>query len=134
MKVDRFMWRPEDVEDGNTEEEDREAKSLIDADPILRAEMWSVKLITPGGRVGSGASLNRSRRRNWVESSPMGRLPKYIRIVANALKGTHGTSRAIALAVAAVKRWARGGDNVRPQVQAAAAKAVAEWEALKASS
>lgn len=125
------MWQPEDLTE---DEEEQEAKQLIQEDPILRAACLSVKLITPGGRVGSGASLNRSRRRNWVENSGMGRLPKYIRIVANGLKKSgHSTSRAIALAVAAVKRWARGGDNVRPQVQAAAAKAVAEWEALKAS-
>src|SRR5207244_3509926 len=29
--------------------------------------------------------------------------------------------------------WAAGADHVRPQVQAAAAKAVAQWEAMKAS-
>lgn len=108
--------------------------SLCVMDPWLRASALEVKLITPGGRVGTDATLNRSRRRNWVENSPMKRLPKYIRIVANGLlKNGHSVSRAIALAVAAVKRWARGGDNVRPKVQAAAAAAVAQWEALKAS-
>jgi hypothetical protein len=106
--------------------------SLVDMDPWLRAITLEVKLITPGGRVGSDASLAGSPKRNWVERTPMGRLPKYIRIVANGIKG-HSKSRRIALAVAAMKRWARGGDNVRPQVQAAAAKALAEWEALKAS-
>jgi 2'-5' RNA ligase len=108
--------------------------ALCEMDPWLRATALEVKLITPGGRVGTDATLNRSRRRNWVENSPMKRLPKYIRIVANGLlKNGHSASKAIALAVAAVKRWARGGDNVRPKVQAAAVAAVAQWEALKAS-
>lgn len=108
--------------------------SLVEMDPMLRALVLEVKLITPGGRVGSGASLQRSPKKNWIERTKFGRLPKYIRIVANGLKKNgHDTSRAIALAVAAMKRWARGGDHVRPQVQAAAAKALAEWEALKAA-
>lgn len=108
---------------------------LTKMDPWLHALTLETKLITPGGRVGSGASLSRSPKRNWIERTPVGRLPKYIRIVANGLKKNgHSTSRAIALAVAAMKRWARGGDRVRPQVQAAAAKALAEWEALKAAS
>src|SRR6185369_14955742 len=41
--------------------------------------------------------------------------------------------RAISLAVAAVKRWASGRGNVSPKVRAAAAAAVAQWEAMKAS-
>jgi 2'-5' RNA ligase len=115
-------------------EEEKVFADLVKMDYKLRVHCMEYKLITPGGRVGSGASLSRSSRDNWVERTPMGRLPKYIRIVANGLKKAgHGTSRAIALAVAAMKRWARGGDNVRPQVQAAAAKALAQWEALKAS-
>jgi hypothetical protein len=40
---------------------------------------------------------------------------------------------AIASAIAVVKRWAAGGGKVSPEVKAAAAKAVAEWEKLKAS-
>jgi hypothetical protein len=90
-------------------------------------------VITPGGRVGDNARLNLSPKKNWVENSKPGALPEYIRIIRNGLmKDGHDEGRATALAVAAVKRWARGGDNVRPQVRAAAAKAVAEWEAMKA--
>jgi phage head maturation protease len=39
--------------------------------------------------------------------------------------------RATALAIGAIKRWALGGDGVSPKVQAAAKKALAEWEAMK---
>lgn len=61
-------------------------------------------------------------------------LPAYIQHIANDLREKRGmtTSRAIATAVAAVKRWAAGGGKVDPETRAAAAKAVAEWEALKA--
>ena len=100
---------------------------------------WAVrlsrKLITPGGRVGSDRRLgSRANRENWVERSRAGggSLPKYIRIVRNGLmKAGMSESRATAMAVAAIKRWARGGDNVRPAVQAAAAAALAQWEAMK---
>lgn len=109
--------------------------SLVEMDPFLRAQVIQYKLVTPGGRIGTDRTLgSRSNGQNWIERTAMGRLPKYIRIVANGLlKAGHSKSRAIAMAVAAMKRWARGGDNVRPQVQAAAVKALAEWEALVAA-
>jgi hypothetical protein len=60
-------------------------------------------------------------------------LPAYIQHIANELKKKGMTeSRAIATAINTVKRWARGGGNVKPETRAAALKAVAEWEALKA--
>jgi hypothetical protein len=42
-------------------------------------------------------------------------------------------STATAMAVGAVKRWAAGGGGVSDEVKAAAAKAVAQWEATKAA-
>ena len=48
------------------------------------------------------------------------------------IRSGHDESSAIALAVGSVKRWARGGGKVSPEVRAAAGKAVAEWEKLKA--
>lgn len=90
-------------------------------------------VVTPGGRIGDNSSLGRSPKVSWVEKR--GGLPDYVRIVANALvRSGHDRSRAIAMAIAAMKRWARGGGNVSPKVQAAAAKAVAQWEAMKGSS
>lgn len=61
-------------------------------------------------------------------------LPYYVQHIANDLREKRGMdeSRAIAVALGAVKRWARGGGKVDPTTRAAAAKAVAEWEATKA--
>lgn len=60
-------------------------------------------------------------------------LPAYIQNIAKAMiRSGHDESSAISLAVGAVKRWARGGGKVSPEVRAAAAKAVGEWEALRA--
>lgn len=65
-------------------------------------------------------------------------LPAYIQNVAHAFrrKGL-GESESIERAVGVVRDWASGrapnGGKVHPDVQAAAAKAIAEWEALKAS-
>ncbi len=87
--------------------------------------------ISPGGRPADDSPVGTpGGRQNWVDKA--GGLPKYVRMVAHALmrKGTP-ESRAIATAVNRIKRWAAGLDNVRPQVQAAAASALAEWEAKK---
>lgn len=60
-------------------------------------------------------------------------LPAYIQNVAKALERSgKPESQAIQIAIGTVKRWAAGGGSVSPEVRAAAAKAVAEWEALKA--
>jgi len=89
-------------------------------------------VITPGGRVGDDSSHNFSPRQNWVDK--VGGLPKYIREIRNALvRSGHSESEATSLAIGAVKRWARGGGNVSAKVRAAAAAAVAEWGAKRAS-
>jgi hypothetical protein len=66
-------------------------------------------------------------------------LPAYIQNVAHALirsGSAAGESDAIHKAVGIVEGWARGhaagGRKVSPTVQAAAARAVAEWEAIRA--
>lgn len=70
---------------------------------------------------------------NGVIVHNSGGLPRYIREVAHALiRRGMSKDRAIATAVATMKRWAAGAGNVSAKVQAAAAKAVAEWEAMKA--
>jgi hypothetical protein len=67
------------------------------------------------------------------------KLPNYIEHIADALmRAGHGEQEAIAFAVNAVKRWARGElgwgkKKVTPQVQAAAQKTLDEWNRLKAS-
>ena len=67
-------------------------------------------------------------------------LPAYIQNIAHALMRDQGMeeSRAIATAINAVKRWARGDlhwgrGHVTPEVQAASQRALAEWEKLKES-
>lgn len=64
-------------------------------------------------------------------------LPYYIEHIAHALmRNGMEESRAIATAINAVKRWARGdlGEAhglVHPEVQAASQRALQEWEHLK---
>lgn len=74
---------------------------------------------------------------NWVTRSKpgnKGQLPAYIQNIRNAImRDGKDESTATALAVGAVKRWASGRGGVSAEVKAAAAKAVAEWEATKAA-
>ena len=71
-------------------------------------------------------------RENWVDQ--VGGLPPYIREIAHALiREGHDDSAAIAMGVAAVKRWAVGGDDVEPDTRTKALAALAEWEAKKAA-
>lgn len=61
-------------------------------------------------------------------------LPPYIQHVAHALvKQGKSESEAISMAVGVVRKWAAGGGGVHADVQAAAAKNIAAWEALKAA-
>ena len=67
-------------------------------------------------------------------------LPAYFQNIARALMRDHGMdeSQAIATAINAVKRWARGDlhwghGKVTPEVVAASQRALAEWEKLKES-
>lgn len=81
----------------------------------------------------SSASLDRSPKKNWVENA--GGLPPYIRKLARAIeKSGKSLDSAIAIAISRVKAWAAGGDDVDADTRAKAAKALAQWEALKAKS
>ena len=92
---------------------------------MLDAEDYQLITLT------SSASLDRSPGKNWVENS--GQLPPYIRKLARAIeKDGHSLSEAIAIAISQVKRWAKGGEDVDADTRAKAAKAVAQWEKLKA--
>ena len=66
------------------------------------------------------------------------KLPNYIEHIAHALMRDQGMeeSQAIATAINAVKRWARGNlhwghGKVTPEVQAASQRALDEWTKLK---
>lgn len=69
---------------------------------------------------------------NWIERAG-GSLPNYICEVAKGvMRSGKSRSSAIAIAVSRIKKWAAGGDNVNADTRAKAAKALAQWEALKA--
>jgi hypothetical protein len=62
-------------------------------------------------------------------------LPAYIQNIAHALLrdgSAKDEGSAIQMAIGIVKNWASGRGKVHPDVRAAAAKAVAQWEAAKA--
>lgn len=82
----------------------------------------------------SSASLDRSPRKNWLESSGQS-LPPYVRQIARSIEREQAVplSRAVSLALGAVKRWARGGGDVNADTRAKAAAAVAHWEKAKAA-
>lgn len=68
------------------------------------------------------------------------KLPNYIEHIARALMRDQkmDESQAIATAINAVKRWAKGdlhwgNGHVHPEVQAASQRALQEWEKLKES-
>src|SRR5205823_2781319 len=76
--------------------------------------------------------------RNWItRTAPgnRGQLPAYIQNIRNAImRDGKPESTATAIAIGTVKRWAKGIGNVSATVKAAAAKAVAEWLALRGKS
>jgi hypothetical protein len=80
----------------------------------------------------AGCTLDEKPGSNWVQSS--GGLPTYICEVARAIKRSgRTTAQAISIAVSRMKKWATGV-GVNTDTQAKAAKALAEWEALRAKS
>ena len=92
----------------------------------------TVELSAPVVELAKKGTLDWSPTENWVDKS--GGLPKFIEEIALALIRDHGMdrSRAIATAISRVKRWAAGGDGVKPDTVAKAQKAVSEWTKLKA--
>lgn len=78
--------------------------------------------------------LDRSPKKNWVENA--GGLPSYIERIAKHIhyEGGKDISTAISMAISQVKKWAAGGGGVSAKTQALAAKALAQWEALKGKS
>lgn len=76
--------------------------------------------------------LDRSPKENWVDKA--GGLPNYIERIAKHLHSDRGMtiSHAIAAAINRVKKWAAGTGEVSAATRAKAAKAVAQWEKMKA--
>jgi hypothetical protein len=78
--------------------------------------------------------FSKSKTSNWVARA--GGLPSYIQHIAHDLVEKRGMdeSKAIQMAIGIVKNWASGKGNIDATTRAAAQKAVAEWEKLKAKS
>ena len=130
-----------DITEGDDDGDGPDAEDAVDEESesgYAKASSPVLKVCTCGAgeSVGlahkPGESLDRSPKANWVERA--GGLPKYINDIAHDLHTERGMtiSRAIATAVSKVKKWAAGGDNVKPDTRAKAAAALAEWEKLKA--
>ncbi|MEW1679160.1 hypothetical protein AB0O47_38820 [Streptomyces noursei] len=83
------------------------------------------------------------KRKNWIERTTTGHLPRYVRRVANHLMAKGMTeSHAIAVAVNVIKKWCRGGaggnpadglnwpkeQHVTPKTRAQGCADLAHWE------
>jgi hypothetical protein len=106
---DKYTWQPEDVD-------------------------WDDELTQKSAQTAELSTTHRPLGTHGLWGDKDAQLPAYVQNVAHALiRDGMDESQAIATAIASVKRWARGGGHVTPEVRAAAAKAVAEWEELKAT-
>lgn len=127
MPMGRDMYVPAPL--GSRRKKKRKRPKQVEVAMAKRDVSKKFNTISPGGRPADDSSLDRSPKKNWVEQR--GGLPRYIRMVANAMmrKG-RPRSLAIRLAIGIVRNWATH-QNVSPKVKAAAIKAIAEWEAMK---
>lgn len=108
-----------------TDEQLSEAVEALTAEELAEAADSMRKANTP-------EPFSTSKTSNWVARG--GGLPPYIQHIAHDIAEKRGksVSNAIAIAIGVVKRWARGGGSVDSGTRAAASKALAQWEKLKA--
>lgn len=93
---------------------------------LAESERTAMLAVTP-------KPFSASRTSNWI--ARLGGLPPYIQQVAHGiLKSGKTESRAITMAIGVMKNWASGRGKVSPEVRAAAAAALAQWESMKAAS
>jgi hypothetical protein len=81
----------------------------------------------------AGCTLERvPGKQNWIEQE--GGLPEYICEVARSIHQKRGKSisNAIQIAIGTIQRWARGQGDVSADTRAKAAKALAQWTAMRA--
>lgn len=100
-------------------------------DLALRESAKTAMLSRTHAPIGKGG-------RNWITASKpgnRGQLPAYIQNVRNAIM-RDGTpeSDATGIAIGRVRDWSEGKGNVSPEVRAAAAKAIAEFDAMRGKS
>lgn len=109
----------------------RAEKTLLISSGKVAESAQTAALSVTHAPIGKGGSnfITRSKPGNT------GQLPAYIQNVRNAImRGGKDESTATAIAIGRVRDWAEGKGNVGPEVKAAAAKAIAEWDALRAGS
>lgn len=96
------------------------------------AQVWGLTEAADSlAKASTPEPFSTSKTSNWIARN--GGLPDYIQHVAHGIvRSGKPVSEAIRDAIGIVKRWARGGGGVDAGTKAAAAKAIAEWEALKA--
>lgn len=105
--------------------------SITEAEMIEAAAEYMREAADSLAKASTPEPFSTSKTSNWI--ARLGGLPNYIQHVAHGLVRSGKTeSEAIQMAIGIVRRWARGGGNVDSGTKAAAAKAVGEWEALKA--
>lgn len=112
----------------NVEAQEAEQQQLdaLAADWLQESEQTAALSVTP-------SPFSTSTTSNWV--ARVGGLPAYIQNVAKGIMKSGKTeSQAISTAIGVMKNWASGRGHVSPEVRAAAAKALAEWEAKRAAS
>lgn len=106
-----------------------------DVEAIAGSE-WGLQLAKDSlAKASTPEPFSTSKTSNWV--AKVGGLPDYIQHIAHGiLRSGRGIteSRAIQMAIGVCKRWAAGIGKVDKNTRAAAAKAIAEWEAKKAAS
>ena len=79
--------------------------------------------------MGSSAPLGSKNLFN----TPGANLPGFIRELAREfMKKGKSKSQAIQMAIGVCQRWAKGGENVKPETRAKAAAAIAQWNAARA--
>lgn len=94
-------------------------------------EIQDVELILELSRRNSLAVV--PGKNNWIEKTDDEGLPDYIaRIAKHIMNSGKSRSVAIASAISQVKKWAAGGEDVKPDTRAKAQAALAAWERLKA--
>lgn len=118
-----------------------ETFALLEADELLCGEdvewmRWELsESAKTAGYASTHAPIGKGGK-NWITADKpgnTGQLPAYIQNVRNAIvRGGKSVEQATAIAIGRIKKWAAGAGDVGAEVKTAAAKAIAEWNAMKA--
>lgn len=113
-------------------QDDQQIKATSDLETVINLAADSLQKASTPQPLGPKPLWKKTKPKPW-------HLPFYIEHVAHALRSNgHSESEAISMAVGIVRGWAsgkpEGGEKkLQKTTQAAAAKAISEWEALKSA-